>query len=542
VTGYTTIKLACVGIFPLVVSLTFASEAIPTADELQSGGAIVGQITIERSNVFDTTKPGENKSLYRLANRWHIVTRDLVIRQQLLFESGEPYSKRLVAESERLLRQNAYLYDAKIEAVRLKDGVVDIRVKTRDVWTLTPGVSVSRSGGENRTRLTLSERNLLGRGISLRFNYVENVDRDSTSFQFFDRNLGRSWTSLFLGVADSSDGNTLDVRLVQPFFSLDTRRAAGVTYLDDTREVSFFELGNEVAEYATDTDFHTAFIGLSAGLQNGWTRRWTAGLVYDERRFSPVANGILPALLPADRKFVYPFIGFELLQDKFESTSNRDQIERTEDFFLGTRLWASIGYATTGFGSDRESLIYRIEASRGFGSIAKRALLLSSSVTGRVDDGNTSNSEISLNARFYDKLSDKRLFFVTLDAVYGQNLDLDNLTDLGGDTGLRGYPLRYQTGDSRVLFTVEKRYFTDWYPFRLIRVGGAVFADVGRVWGNNPVGGQRLGWLKNVGFGLRLVPTRASGRDVIHIDIAFPLDGDASIDSVQILFESKRSF
>jgi len=133
-------------------------------------------------------------------------------------------------------------------------------------------------------------------------------------------------------------------------------------------------------------------------------------------------------------------------------------------------------------------------------------------------------------------------FFVTLDAVHGQNLDLDNLTDLGGDTGLRGCPLRYQTGESKVLLTIEKRYFTDWYPFRLLRVGGAVFADVGRVWGNNPVGGPPLGWLKDVGFGLRLVPTRASGRDVIHIDIAFPLDGDASIDSVQILLESKRSF
>ena len=39
-----------------------------------------------------------------------------------------------------------------------------------------------------------------------------------------------------------------------------------------------------------------------------------------------------------------------------------------------------------------------------------------------------------------------------------------------------------------------------------------------------------------------LAPTRSSGRDVVHIDIAFPLDGDDSIDSVQFLIESKRSF
>ena len=92
------------------------------------------------------------------------------------------------------------------------------------------------------------------------------------------------------------------------------------------------------------------------------------------------------------------------------------------------------------------------------------------------------------------------------------------------------------------LLTVEQRYFTDWYPFRLFRVGGAVFGDVGRVWGNNPAGCQPMGWLKDVGIGLRLAPTRASGRDVIHVDIAFPLDGDPTIDSVQFLIESKRSF
>jgi hypothetical protein len=29
---------------------------------------------------------------------------------------------------------------------------------------------------------------------------------------------------------------------------------------------------------------------------------------------------------------------------------------------------------------------------------------------------------------------------------------------------------------------------------------------------------------------------------VVHIDVAFPLDGDPTIDSVQFLIESKRSF
>jgi outer membrane protein assembly factor BamA len=532
--------------FMLFWTVTSADETvepkIPSRAELEAQGAIIGEIIYDKKNVFDTTQPGENKSLYRLANRWHIITRDSVIRDQLLFRTGDIFSKRVLEESERLMRQNAYFYDVRIEPIRYENGVVDIRVWTRDLWTLVPGMSISRSGGENKVKFTVSEKNLLGRGIALRLNYTDDVDRETSTFQYFDRMLGRTWTSLFLEFADSSDGHTNNIQVIRPFYQLDARWSAGATFYNNAREESFYDLGNEAAEYAVDTNSHTSFFGWSPGLQNGWVRRWTTGIVYDDNQFSPVAGGALPTLVPADRKLVYPFIGYELLEDRYESTSNRDQIERTEDFYLGTRLWASVGYATEDFGSDRESVVYRFEASTGFGAMDKKALLLSSALTGRLDEGSSANTEMLVNARYYNQISSKRLFFMTVEGTKGNSLDLDNLLDLGGDTGLRGYPHRYQTGESRLMFTVEERYFTDWYPFKLFRVGGAAFADVGRVWGNNAVGSKPLGWLKDVGLGLRLAPTRASGRDVVHIDVAFPLDGDPTIDSVQFLIQSKRSF
>ncbi len=515
---------------------------LPSVAELEAAGAIIGRIIIEKQNVFDLSKPAENKSLYRLANRWHIVTRDTVIQQQLLFRTGDRFSRRLLEESERLLRANNYLYDTKITPLRYADGVVDIRVWTRDLWTLMPGLSVSRSGGENRSRVQLSEQNLLGLGIKLRVTYVDNVDRSSTSFEYFDKNLGDSWTSAFLKYSDSSDGGTTQFNLTRPFYALDSRWTAGASLFDDEREESFYDLGNETAEYQSQTESYSAFWGWSAGLLDGWARRWTTGIVYDDRQFSAVPDGQLPSLIPADRHLLYPFVGVELVEDNFQKASNRDQIERTEDFYLGSRLSANLGWASESFGSDRDAFLYWLTASRGFGSIERKALFLSSWANGRIEHGDSVNTQVGANARYYNQISDKRLFFVTLDASWGEELDLDNLVDLGGDTGLRGYPLRYQTGDSRVLLTVEQRYFTDWYPWRLFRVGGAVFADIGRTWGDNPAGGPPLGWLKNVGLGLRLGATRSSGRDVVHIDLAFPLDGDPSIDDVQFLIESKGSF
>lgn len=525
-----------------VAASSVLADDIPENAALEEDAAIIGEIVLEKSTVFDLSNPDENNWLYRLANRLHIVTKDKVIRKQLLFRSGDNYSSRLIDESERILRQNSYLFDAAIRPTRYQDGKVDLSVATRDVWTLSPDISVSRSGGENRTKIGLEDTNLLGRGQSLRVARVENVDRTSNTFEFFDRHLGRSWVSAFLKIADNSDGKSNMLSAVRPFYALDTRWSAGGLVLDDDRRDTLYLLGDEAAEYQHERDYMSAFGGWSRGLQEGRVRRWTAGIVHDDNRFSPVPNPTLPTAMPRDRKLVYAFIGLELLEDQFEVARNRDQIGKTEDFYLGSRMSASLGWSDESLGADRDAVIYSASASRGFGSLDETALLLSASADGRLESGHARNAALTASARYYRKQSKKRLFFAALSATAGHALDLDNPVQLGGDSGLRGYPLRYQNGDSKILVTVEQRYFTDWYPFRLVRIGGALFVDAGRVWGRNPLGSERFGWLSDIGFGLRFAPTRSSAGKMIHLDIAFPLGGDESIDTVQILLESKRSF
>jgi len=526
----------------LVMMSVANADDSPDDQPLSIEGAIIGEIVLDKSDVFDLSNPKENKSIFRLANRWHIITKDKVIRRQLLFKSGDAYSQRLIDESGRILRKNRYLFDASIKPLRVKDGIVDVSVATRDVWSLGPDFSYSRSGGENSSGIGIEDTNLLGRGQTLRVKYEDDVDRSSTSVAFFDRNFGDSWVSTSLSIADNSDGRSNWLSVIRPFYALDSRWTAGGSGLDDDRRTTLYQLGEEAAEYQHERGYFTAFGGWSKGLQGGFARRWTVGMVHDDNQFSEVSNPSLPLALPEDRKLVYPFAQFSLVQDSFEISENRDQIGRTEDILMGTTLSAMLGWSDESFGADRDALIYSTTFSRGLGSLAGRSLILGATASGRVESGEFKNSLIGLSARYYLTQSDKRLFFATLHATVGDELDLDNPVQLGGDNGIRGYPQRYQNGESKAVLTVEQRFFTDWYPFRLARVGMAVFADAGRVWGQNPIGGEPLGWLTDVGFGLRLAPTRSSARKMIHIDIAFPLDGDDSIDSVQILVESKGSF
>lgn len=532
----------CLALLATLLSTTILADQPPTGDALEKDAAVIGKITLDKATVFDLSIPGENNWLYRLANRLHIVTQDKVINKQLLFESGDVYSSRLVDESARLLRQNRYLYDADIRPARYENGVVDLVVKTRDVWTLNPDVSVSRSGGENRTKYGLEDTNLLGRGQLVRVARIENVDRRSDSFEFADQHLGRSWVSTYLKISNNSDGETRVFSAVRPFYALDTRWSAGGSVLIDDRRTALYAVGEEAAEFRHERDYLAAFGGWSRGLQDGWVSRWTAGIVSDDNQFSEVTSPTLPAAIPENRRFVYPFLALEIVEDQFETAENHDQIGKTEDFSLGSRLSASVGWASDALGSDRDALIYSAAASRGFGSLEQSALLLSAVTGGRVESGRAANSVFSAVARYYHRQSEKRLFYSTISVTVGRDLDRDNPVTIGGDNGLRGYPLRYQSGDSKLLVTLEQRYFTDWYPFRLVRIGGAVFADAGRVWGTNAQNERRYDWLADVGFGLRFAPTRSSAGKMVHLDIAFPLGGDASIDTVQILLESKRSF
>jgi hemolysin activation/secretion protein len=89
---------------------------------------------------------------------------------------------------------------------------------------------------------------------------------------------------------------------------------------------------------------------------------------------------------------------------------------------------------------------------------------------------------------------------------------------------------------------VEERYYTDFYPFRLFRVGYAAYLDVGRAWASQ-IPNTSPGWLADVGFGLRILSARASFGNTLHLDLAFPVhSGDPTIRSRQLVVKTAKTF
>jgi len=518
------------------------TPGIPSDTELEASGAVVGEVLVDNQNIFNLEDPQDDVKLFRLANHLHSRTRKAIIRDQLLFRSGERYSRRLIDESERILRADSYFYDAWIRPVRYQDGKVDLRVTTRDVWTLNPGFNFGRSGGTNSTGVQLAELNLLGTGAELKLAHTRDIDRSESQVEVSDMHAFGTWTAVDVNYADLSDGRMRDLTLNHPFYALDTRWAAGLSGRNDVQTDSLYDRGQIIDQFQDRHQGAQVYGGWSKGLQNGWVRRWSTGVTYDERRFEPVSTWTGVSAIPEDRRFLYPWLQFDLVQDDYLKLWNHDQIARTEDFYLGTSASVRVGWADAALGSSRSALMLQSSAGRGFRDGGSSTLLLAGALTGRLENGEPRNVLLSGSVRYYLEQNKHWLFFTTLEGTKGWRLDLENQILLGGDNGLRGYPLRYQDGSARALWTLEQRYFTDWYPFRLFRVGAAVFFDSGRVWGSAPLAAANLGLLKDAGFGLRFGNARSGLGNVVHVDLAFPFNGDNSIQRVQFLVQTEQRF
>ena len=516
--------------------------ALPSDEQLQLHGARIGEVRIRSHDLFDADLQDDDTALARLANRLHVATRTNTIEDQLLFRSGDPYQPGLLAETARILRDTRYLRDASIRPVAYHDGVVDIEVNTQDVWTFTPGVSFGRSGGANSSGFEIEDLNVFGTGTQLGVGFKSNVDRDSKFISYRDRQLGSSWWELSAAFADNSDGRSTQLELERPFYALDSRWAAGASLLDDARIDSRYDLGEVTDRFVARERQATIYFGGSGGLVDGWAKRRSAGITLDEHRFEAVPGADPTRLLPANRRFIHPWVAMEWVQDDFRTDRNRDQIGRTEDHSLGWHASARLGLASDSFGSDRTAALISGRFSKGLVLSERQTLQFALDADGRLEGGSLRAGLLEAESRYYFRQSPKRLLFLNISASAGTKLDIDQQILLGGDSGLRGYPLRYQAGQGRWLFTAEQRFFTTWYPLQLFNIGAAAFYDMGSTWGRDPLGTGSQGLLRDVGFGLRLGNSRSAMGNVLHLDVAFPLDGDPSIKGVQFLVQTKKSF
>jgi len=504
-------------------------------------GKTISEVKVVVLPIFNLNDPEEDHRLYRFANKINISTRELTVRHQLTIASGDSLDPLKVEESERLLRDKPYFADAMIVPERVCVDHLDLLVVVRDVWTLTPIASVSREGGEDSAAGGFSYGNVFGTGQDLSVSWSTDPERNSTAVWWKGADLFGSHVVMQSAYVDSTDGNLRQASIEKPFYQLDSRWSAGGSWRRENSEREIELLDLLLNRYAHEQDHDSVFLGFSTGLKNDRVWRWRLGFTQQADRFYATDPG---AVAPADQQLHYPWLSMESLGDKFWRSSNISVSHRQEDIALGTRWLAQVGVADTALDSSENAypFVLWVKHNRRGGNHHLVSLGLASEGRWRRDDEQWVSAFFTAKAEYYYFISRRDRWFTMLSFSAADNIREDEQLTSGGSEILRGYPSNSQRGDRRWLMTVERRHFTDWHLYNLLRVGGAVYIDAGRTWDSGTPSSLRGETLANAGVGLRFSSSKARADRVLHIDYAVPLTGRENIANHQIVIVGKVEF
>jgi len=534
--GYLRALTAGTLVFALLATPWRASAQECKADGQGLEGLPIIEVLIDNGDIFDLEREDQNLLIHRLANRLHIKTQKKTIESQLLFHPGEPYSELAIRETERLLRSRSYIHDARITAKEICGEGVQLTVKTTDNWTLSPSITANRSGGETRTSFEIEESNLLGLGTELKILSESDEERDSNAFVFQDKNWLGDFKILRLETADNSDGYLHKTTLERPFVEQNSTYAWSARAASLERENKVYEQGDVIGRIGEMSDSLLLSYGWSDGLVNGSVSRYRLGWFANRQAYQTIDNPDLE--LPEDEDVYYPFFEYEFLQVKYVERVNFRVMGITEDIKLGTSLITRIGWKDEAYDSTQEGYVLALGYNFGnfitTNTLGLFGLRLNLESNETIDD----TGRITLDGALFNFRGTNNSYVFSGRLESAKNPELFERIEVGGDSGLKGYPVRFQNGERALTLSAERRSYFNVYLWQLLKFGYAVFAEVGSAWdsGENPV------WLSDVGMGLRLISTRQSAAKVLHIDLAFPLSENDDIDDYQFFVKARTEF
>lgn len=513
---------------------------LDTSAYAEHEGKRIRKISFNTIDVFDENNPDENNSLYRFLNTLHINTKAHVIKSQLLFQEGDLASRDMIQESARILRTRNYLTTAFILLDAVCGDEIDLLVVTQDSWSLEPQVSFNKKADDSESGFALSDDNILGTGNSVVIGYEKTADRNSVHYSLANPHFLNKPIAVKLSFAETSDGDNSSIYVAHPFYSLKTPWAASAQF-DDISQIDIIRSGGErVNEYRHQHIEQEVFVGLATTISDRYTHRWYLGLTKEEDDFFATPETVLG--MPTYRKAVYPWIGYQYLSNEFGVFKNVNQIQRAEDVSLGINFDARLGYGGTSLDNADELVRYKMNASKVMDVRDRHIVELSANVDGRQhrDDGKQDSAIVGGELAYHYFINDKNRWYFRMRYDVGQDLMQHEELTTGDVSGVRGYPTDFQRGKKRYLVSVERRYFSDYHLFSILRMGGLVFFDAGKAWGLDDGSHNQL--LSNIGLGLRFSSSKVRVGNVIHVDFALPITDRDSDSGVQVLIGASRRF
>ncbi len=440
-------------------------------------GKVIRDITIETLDPFGYSVTNEKKvpkhKLEHFGNTVHIKTKEVTIRNSILFKKYDKLDSKLLLESERLIRSQRYIREVTIVPVDIpknKDSI-DIKIRVLDSWTLIPTGTLSST--ESSAKLT--ERNILGFGHLISGNVKNRFDTKerATYAQYSINNIKNTFVRFDFNYGNDFDNDSRrSININRPFYSVIVKNAGGI-YYENQLMTELFPQGNEITPKQVSYDFQEYWYGraLKVTPKSNSERYFTnliLALTYNEKKFNITPSLSLdPTRYFSNEKNWIGMIGVS--RQKFYQDTFVFNYYITEDIPYGENIALIIGHQEKNSNSRMYtglSVSYGKKCSFGYASgFAEWGSFY--------DAGLTEQTTFRLGLNYFSPLINignwRFRQFIKPTYVWGNNRDesfKDRLTLLDED-GLPGFNNRLNgTQKWTVSFQTQSYIPGSWYGFR----------------------------------------------------------------------------
>jgi hypothetical protein len=520
-------------------------------------GKTIGSIQVVNLPVFSG-----RDWLFQYFNFLHVTTREVTIRRELLFASGQRYDPALIDESARNLRADPS-YSSVVVIVPVASatpGQVDLLVVTRDVWSLRLNTDFEAQQGKLVYFTgSLAENNLFGRRKRLALVFEMDQGAMAVGPSYVDPNiagtrltLSSSVRALFRREGGNLEGSSSSTVFGYPLYSLASRWGASVS-VGHADSVARAFTGTDLArvDFRSTPDikerwpwiYRIRSFGASTSgvrqLGHDIIHRISAGHEYSVVRPSFTADfpddpearaEFAREKFPRSERVSDLFVGYSVFDPRYRVYHDLNSFDLREDRRLGGSADARVSVAARALGGEGNFATMGFGLGWAFGALGGYQTAAVRWGT-RLEHGRLVDQSFSVGGYAASPVI-KRVIRVVANAGAAALLDdtQNTLYTLGGDSGLRGYTIGDRRGQTYALGHLEVRSMA--LPVASFRLGGLVFCDAGDAGSSDAGGGvalarafRSLGNLSpktDVGFGMRLLIPQLNSY-VLRLDWAFAL-------------------
>lgn len=443
-------------------------------------GKIVRRVRVQTLDPFgysisDTTQMPDNW-LEKFGNGVHLKTKELTIKNLLLFKRNKPLDSLALKESERLIRSQRYVRRVVIEPQPIagsKDSV-DVYIRVLDSWSLIPNGSASGSG----TSIELTERNFFGLGHEWRNDFDKRFSTGKTEYltRYRVPNIMNTYINATLDYQLWEYDNSLKaIGFEREFFSPLTKWAGGVYFEERFLKDSLPDAQKLYALQNFKSKSQDYWAGYSFKIYEGDTEEErTTNLVttarYYNQRYTE-SPGIAYDSINyfSDQKFYMTSVGLtsrKFVQDKF--LFNYDIVE---DIPIG-----KVYSLTTGIQDKNGERRFYVGGRYAFGNYYDWGFFSTNLEVGSFFyKERTDQTTLRLEALYFTNILNwgkwRFRHFIKPVIVMGDNrLPINNdLLTLNGDQGIQGFDSRTLLGTKKVVLTFQTQSYSPWnlFGFRL---------------------------------------------------------------------------